>query len=99
MSFLQVEAALSVCRYIDNIMVHADPFHSYCVALVVASRTTVEDWAAKQGITFSDFSDLCEKEETRKEVQESLLKVCLFLISFLHLNSNFALFRPLCKKL
>ncbi|PRQ26538.1 putative long-chain-fatty-acid--CoA ligase [Rosa chinensis] len=70
----KVEAALSVCRYIDNIMVHADPFHSYCVALVVASRTTVEDWAAKQGITFSEFSDLCEKEETRKEVQASLLK-------------------------
>lgn len=70
----KVEAALSVSRYIDNIMVHADPFHSYCVALVVASRTTVEDWAAKQGISFSDFSDLCEKEETKKEVQVSLLK-------------------------
>ncbi|XP_050363190.1 long chain acyl-CoA synthetase 9, chloroplastic [Argentina anserina] len=69
----KVEAALSVCRYIDNIMVHADPFHSYCVALVVASRITVEDWAAKRGIDFSEFSDLCEKEETRKEVQASLL--------------------------
>ncbi|ONI34783.1 hypothetical protein PRUPE_1G499000 [Prunus persica] len=70
----KVEAALSVCPYVDNIMLHADPFHSYCVAIVVASRITVEDWAAKQGIAFSDFSDLCVKEETIKEVQASLIK-------------------------
>ncbi|ONI34782.1 hypothetical protein PRUPE_1G499000 [Prunus persica] len=73
-SFIKVEAALSVCPYVDNIMLHADPFHSYCVAIVVASRITVEDWAAKQGIAFSDFSDLCVKEETIKEVQASLIK-------------------------
>lgn len=77
MFLLQVEAALSVCPYVDNIMLHADPFHSYCVAIVVASRITVEDWAAKQGIAFSDFSDLCVKEETIKEVQASLIKVCI----------------------
>ncbi|PQM37518.1 long chain acyl-CoA synthetase 9 chloroplastic [Prunus yedoensis var. nudiflora] len=70
----KVEAALSVCPYVDNIMLHADPFHSYCVAIVVASRITLEDWATKQGIAFSDFSDLCVKEETIKEVQASLIK-------------------------
>ncbi|BFG35134.1 hypothetical protein CerSpe_214080 [Prunus speciosa] len=70
----KVEAGLSVCPYPDNIMLHADPFHSYCVAIVVASRITVEDWAAKQGIAFSDFSDLCVKEKTIKEVQASLIK-------------------------
>lgn len=57
-------------------MLHADPFHNYCVALVVASQTTVEDWARKQGITFTDFADMCEKAETIKEVLTSLTKVC-----------------------
>uniref|UniRef100_A0A5B7AVU7 Putative long-chain acyl-CoA synthetase 4 n=1 Tax=Davidia involucrata TaxID=16924 RepID=A0A5B7AVU7_DAVIN len=70
----KVEAALIVSPYIENIMVHADPFHSYCVALVVASQPTVEDWASKQGIAFVDFSELCQKEETVKEVHGSLIK-------------------------
>ncbi|MFQ6639807.1 hypothetical protein Gotur_016594 [Gossypium turneri] len=68
----KVETALSICPYVDNIMLHADPFHSFCVALVVASQQMVEDWASKQGITFTDFADLCEKEETIKEVHTSL---------------------------
>ncbi|KAG4147664.1 hypothetical protein ERO13_D05G237200v2 [Gossypium hirsutum] len=68
----KVETALSICPYVDNIMLHADPFHSFCVALVVASQQMVEDWASKQGITFTYFADLCEKEETIKEVHSSL---------------------------
>ena len=79
-SMLQVEAALSVSLYVENIMIHADPFHNYCVALVVASRSTLEDWASKKGIEFTSFSDLCEKEETSKEVQASLVKVQFFQI-------------------
>ncbi|EYU22973.1 hypothetical protein ABFS82_03G098300 [Erythranthe guttata] len=70
----KVEAALSVSPYIDNIMMYADSFHSYCVALVVASQSSLEAWASKQGITYSDFSELCEKEETLKEVSTSLIK-------------------------
>ncbi|XP_041014783.1 long chain acyl-CoA synthetase 9, chloroplastic-like isoform X1 [Juglans microcarpa x Juglans regia] len=70
----KVEAALLVSPYVDNIMLHADPFHSYCVALVVASQHTVEDWASKQGIPFTDFADLCEKAETKKELLASIQK-------------------------
>ncbi|TXG52980.1 hypothetical protein EZV62_022149 [Acer yangbiense] len=71
----KVEAALSVSPYVDNIMLHADPFHSYCVALVVAAQHAVEDWAANQGIVYADFAELCDKEETVKEVHASLVKV------------------------
>ncbi|CAL9131800.1 unnamed protein product [Musa acuminata var. zebrina] len=71
----KVEAALIVSPYVDNIMVHADPFHSFCVALVVAAQHALEEWASKEGINYSDFSDLCQKEETVKEVHESLFKV------------------------
>ncbi|XWS21620.1 hypothetical protein CRYUN_Cryun30bG0070000 [Craigia yunnanensis] len=71
----KVEAALSISPYVDNIMLHADPFHSYCVALVVASQHAVEDWASKQGAAFTDFADLCEKEETTKEVHSSLVQI------------------------
>lgn len=72
---LQVEAALSVSPYVDNIMVHANSFHSYCVALVVAAQSAVESWALQKGIEFNDFTSLCEMEETVKEVYGSLLKV------------------------
>lgn len=70
----KVEAALIVSPYVDNIMLHADPFHSYCVALVVASQSTLEEWASNQGIPYSGFSELCSKEESIKEVHASLVK-------------------------
>lgn len=70
----KVEAVLFASPYVDNIMMHADPFHSYAVALVVASEPAIRDWAVKQGISFSDFADLCKKEETVKEVLRSLVQ-------------------------
>ncbi|KAK7410594.1 hypothetical protein VNO78_01511 [Psophocarpus tetragonolobus] len=70
----KVEAALFASPFVDNIMLHADPFHSYCVALVVVSHSALEQWASKQGIAYSDVSELCGKEETVKEVHASLLK-------------------------
>ncbi|KAJ4840379.1 Long chain acyl-CoA synthetase 9, chloroplastic [Turnera subulata] len=70
----KVEAVLSVSPYVDNIMVHADPFHSFCVALVVAAQPALEEWASKQGIAFTDFADLCGKKETITEVHSSLVQ-------------------------
>lgn len=70
----KVEAALVSSPYVDIIVLHADPFHSYCVALVVASQATLEEWALKKGIKYADFADLCHKEETVKEVLGSLVK-------------------------
>ncbi|XP_057442694.1 long chain acyl-CoA synthetase 9, chloroplastic-like [Lotus japonicus] len=70
----KVEAALVVSPFVDNIMLHADPFHSYCVALVVVSQSTLEEWASNQGISYFDLSELCTKEETVKEVHASLVK-------------------------
>ncbi|CAA2992021.1 long chain acyl- synthetase 9, chloroplastic [Olea europaea subsp. europaea] len=70
----KVEAALIISPYVDNIMLYADSFRSYCVALVVASQAAVKEWASNNGIEYSDFSDLCQKEETVKEVYASLLK-------------------------
>ncbi|KAH9322114.1 hypothetical protein KI387_016753, partial [Taxus chinensis] len=70
----KVEAALSVSNYVDNIMVYADPFHNYCVALVVPSHQALESWAEKQRVVYKDLADLCEKAEAIKEVQSSILK-------------------------
>lgn len=72
-----MEAALIVSPYVENIMVYADPFHNFCVALVVAAHNELESWASQQGIKYSDFSDLCQKEEAVKEVLGSLAKVCV----------------------
>lgn len=70
----KVEAALLGSPYVENIMVHADPFHSYCVALVVASQPILEDLAKKQGIEYTNFSDLCQMEKIVKEIHASLVK-------------------------
>lgn len=71
----KVESALMSSNYVDNIMVHADPFHSYCVALVIPVHQALEKWAKEAGIEFKDLSDLCEKAEAINEVQQSLSKV------------------------
>ncbi|KAK1386880.1 long chain acyl-CoA synthetase 9, chloroplastic [Heracleum sosnowskyi] len=71
----KVEAALVGSAYVDIIVLHADSFYSYCVALVVASQSALEEWAQKQGIKYADFSELCQKEEAVKEVLGSLVKV------------------------
>lgn len=70
----KVEAALMLSHYVDNIMVYADPFHNYCVALVVPSHSALEKWAQESGIEYKSFSELCEKAEAIKEVQASLSK-------------------------
>jgi long-chain acyl-CoA synthetase len=81
-ALLQVEAALTSSNYVDNIMIHADPFRNYCVALVVPLRQVLEKWAQQAGINYSDFSELCDKAESVSEVQQSLNKVCLFSFFF-----------------
>ncbi|KAH7861380.1 hypothetical protein Vadar_025369 [Vaccinium darrowii] len=73
-SLSKVEAALMTSNYIDNVMVYADPFHNYCVALVVPSHQVLAKWAKESGTTYGDFPELCDKVEAVKEVQQSLLK-------------------------
>lgn len=70
----KVEAVLLGSPFVDNIMLHADSFQSYCVALVAVSHPALDEWASKQGIAYSDLSELCSKEETVKEVHASLVK-------------------------
>lgn len=75
MSLVQAEAALITSNYVDNIMVFADPFHNYCVAVVVPVHQALEKWAQEAGIKYNDFSELCGKAEAVSEVQQSLSKV------------------------
>lgn len=74
----QVEAALGSSNYVENVMVHADPMNSYCVALVVPSHGALEKWAEEAGVKRSGFDELCESSDAVKEVQQSLTKVCKF---------------------
>nr|AFK44149.1 unknown [Lotus japonicus] len=61
--------------FVDNIMVHADPFHSYlCGTLWQFIIPNWRIWVSKHGIAYSDFSELCSKDETVKEVHASLVK-------------------------
>lgn len=78
LNLLQVEAVLIGSVYVDNVMLHADPFHSYTVALIVANQAAPQDWAPGLGPKsrcFSDFADLCTRSETCKEVLASVSQV------------------------
>lgn len=68
----KVEAALASSKYVDNIMVYADPFHNYCVALIVPNRDILKNWAHENRIEYTEFHELCDKEEAVAEVQRSL---------------------------
>ena len=35
--FVQVEATLKMCHYLENIILHENPFHIYCVVFVIPS--------------------------------------------------------------
>lgn len=71
----KVEAVLSGSRYVDSIMLYADPFHSHCIAIVVAVQAALEEWANDTGVQYSNFSDLCSNPATIKEVLSSISKV------------------------
>lgn len=66
---------LAGSSYVDNGMLHADPFHSNTVALIAVNQAALEGWAKKAGVDYSDFADLCSKPEACKEVLDSLTKV------------------------
>lgn len=68
---------LTTSNYVANIMVYANPFNSYCVALVVPDSQELEKWAANAGVAYRDFKELCENEKAIKEVQQSLFEVSL----------------------
>lgn len=70
----KVESALATSNYVENIMVYADPFHNYCVALVVPAHQALEKWAQNSGINHKGFEELCQNDQAVKEVQQSLSK-------------------------
>jgi len=70
----KVESALQTSNYVDNVMVYADPFHSYCVALVVPPHQALEKWAQNAGISYKEIEELCHNDQAIKEVQQSLSK-------------------------
>ena len=75
MNALQVEAVLVRSPYVDNVILHLDPVHGQCVALVVVNQAALEQWARTTGISFNSFADLCSKMEARREVLHSVTQV------------------------
>ncbi|CAD6258556.1 unnamed protein product [Miscanthus lutarioriparius] len=63
----KVESALATSNYVENIMVYADPFHNYCVALVVPAHQALEKWAQNSGINYKGFEELCQNDQAIKE--------------------------------
>ncbi|KAF7033601.1 hypothetical protein CFC21_044686 [Triticum aestivum] len=68
------EPALHTSNYVESIMAYADPFHTYCVALVVSPHQALKKWAQNSGISYKDIEQLCHNDQAIKEVQQSLSK-------------------------
>nr|GMC85700.1 long chain acyl-CoA synthetase 8-like [Ipomoea batatas] len=71
----KVEAALLQSDYVASIMVYADPFHNYCIALIVPSREALLNWAEEYGFRTRNLPELCDRLEAIKEIQHSLYEV------------------------
>ncbi|XP_019162362.1 PREDICTED: long chain acyl-CoA synthetase 8-like [Ipomoea nil] len=71
----KVEAALLSSDYVDTIMAYADPFHNYCIALIVPSREALLNWAEEYGFRTRNIPELCDRQEAVKEIQHSLYEV------------------------
>ncbi|KNC84329.1 hypothetical protein SARC_03453 [Sphaeroforma arctica JP610] len=69
----KVESMLKAANYIDNMMVYADPFHSYCVAIVTVLAPAVAAFAEKNGIQ-KEWADLVKDPKIVAEVLASLQK-------------------------
>ncbi|KAK0588728.1 hypothetical protein LWI29_004704 [Acer saccharum] len=61
----KVEAALSSSNYVDSIMVHADPFHNYCV--------TQEPWTPESGLVTAALK--IKREQLKAKFKDDLQKM------------------------
>eukprot|EP01134_Creolimax_fragrantissima_P006852 CFRG6852T1 len=69
----KVESMLKAATYIDNMMVYADPFHSYCIAVVTVLPPGLNAWAEKNSIK-KEWTDLVKDPKVVAEVLASLQK-------------------------
>eukprot|EP01134_Creolimax_fragrantissima_P002081 CFRG2081T1 len=67
----KVESMLKAANYIDNLMVYADPFHSFCVAVVTVLPPSVRNWAEKNNIN-KEWNELVKDPKVIAEVLEAL---------------------------
>jgi long-chain acyl-CoA synthetase len=66
-----LENALKTTPYISQVMVHGDK-RAYLTALVTLNEDNVKAWAAQNGVSYREFSELAENPEVRKLVQKSI---------------------------
>eukprot|EP00475_Leptophrys_vorax_P021252 TRINITY_DN28970_c0_g1_i2.p1 TRINITY_DN28970_c0_g1~~TRINITY_DN28970_c0_g1_i2.p1 ORF type:complete len:632 (-),score=32.28 TRINITY_DN28970_c0_g1_i2:150-1868(-) len=71
----KVEAVLQVSPYVENVMMYADPYKSYAIALVVPSRPHITAWASSNGIDTSEYNSICAHPDVVSEVLKSLVQV------------------------
>lgn len=60
---------------VDNLMMYADSFHSYAVALVVPEFDKLREMAASKGLDPTDTAGICSNTELVAEVLKSMIKV------------------------
>ncbi|CAI5516925.1 unnamed protein product [Closterium sp. Naga37s-1] len=71
----KVEAVLQVSSFVENVMLYADPFKTFTIALVVPSKPALAAWAKAQGVDSSDYAALCANPEAVSQVLKSLAVV------------------------
>ncbi|CAL2278281.1 unnamed protein product [Prunus armeniaca] len=69
-----IESKYLQCPLITSIWVYGNSFESFLVAVVVADRKALEDWAAEHHLT-DDFKSLCQNLKARKYILDELNSV------------------------
>ena len=70
----KVEATLKACALVDNIMVHADPAHNYCVAIVAPDAAALRGIAEELNCSDLGYADQCSQPEVTEHVLRALQK-------------------------
>eukprot|EP00124_Ichthyophonus_hoferi_P002881 Ihof_evm1s219 gene=Ihof_evmTU1s219 len=71
----KVESVMNQCKFVENCCLYADPFNSYCVALIVPIEKELTEWAEANDLK-KPWTELCDDDKATKHVLGELEAVC-----------------------
>ena len=69
------EAILKCCKFVENIVIHANGLSDYLTAVVLPNRAAIRRLAESMRKSTNELSELCEDADIRKAVVDELNRV------------------------
>lgn len=70
-----IESRLKFSQYIKDAWVMAGPKNEYVTAVIIINNESVSPWADRYKVTYTTFSDLTQKPEVYKLIQQEVSKI------------------------